>query len=99
MASAADLGISEQEFQDAVNLEKLYSLVSKANNRCANCKGSPLTHADVNGLKLLCRGCGAGKPGCKRIGDDRFKKHEIDRLEKKIGAGSSRQESRNEGLS
>lgn len=37
MSSAAELGISEQDFQEAMNLEKIYSLLNKSSGRCSKC--------------------------------------------------------------
>eukprot|EP01069_Polyplicarium_translucidae_P012654 Polyplicarium_translucidae@DN5444_c0_g1_i1.p1 len=87
MASASELGISEQEFQDAMNLEKIYGLVQRGNDRCSKDGASPVTHVDMSTYQFLCRNCATGRDNVKRIGDDRFKKFEVERLEKKCGSG------------
>eukprot|EP00917_Polyrhabdina_sp_WS-2016_P015029 GHVP01032762.1.p1 GENE.GHVP01032762.1~~GHVP01032762.1.p1 ORF type:complete len:416 (+),score=78.51 GHVP01032762.1:25-1272(+) len=87
MSSAAELGISEQEYQDAINLELLYGLISKGNDRCSRDGNSPVTHVDCNTYQFLCSSCAQGRSNCKRIGDDRFKKFEVDKMQRKFGGG------------
>lgn len=52
MATAAELGISEQEFQDALYLEKMYQVVSACRDSCTRCGSSvrddtPYIHAQT----------------------------------------------------
>eukprot|EP00921_Rhytidocystis_pertsovi_P018349 GHVQ01029030.1.p1 GENE.GHVQ01029030.1~~GHVQ01029030.1.p1 ORF type:complete len:196 (-),score=40.11 GHVQ01029030.1:300-887(-) len=86
MATAAELGMSQSEFEEAMNLEKLYFMVNK-HDRCAGCSRGGVTHVDCSRHEFLCHSCANGKSNCKKIGDDRFKAFEIQKLERKYGDG------------
>lgn len=37
MSSATELGLSNEEYRDALNLEKLYNLLNQSGNKCSKC--------------------------------------------------------------
>ncbi|CBZ53200.1 putative major ampullate spidroin 2 [Neospora caninum Liverpool] len=78
-SSPADIGLSKSEYEDAVNLEKLYFLVNKS-DRCANCGRGGVSAVDVSRYEFLCSSCCAGKSSVKRIGEDRFSSFEVNKL-------------------
>ncbi|KAF8820330.1 hypothetical protein IE077_000519 [Cardiosporidium cionae] len=82
MASRHELGVSQQEYEDAVNLEKVYNMMSR-HVRCENCDRKNPTHVDVNRHEFLCAGCASGKGNCKQVGSDRLKSADVRILERK----------------
>ncbi|PFH33520.1 hypothetical protein BESB_077370 [Besnoitia besnoiti] len=78
-SSPADVGLSKEEYEDAVNLEKLYFLSNK-NDRCANCGRGGVSAVDVSRYEFLCSSCCSGKSSVKKIGEDRFSSFEVNKL-------------------
>ncbi|XP_026192291.1 RNA polymerase II degradation factor 1 [Cyclospora cayetanensis] len=87
-ASAAEMGLSKTEYEDAVNLEKLYFLANN-HDRCASCSRGGVCAVDMQRYEFLCGGCSSGKAGAKRIGSDRFSTFEVQKLLNKFGGNSS----------
>ncbi|OEH77770.1 major ampullate spidroin [Cyclospora cayetanensis] len=100
-ASAAEMGLSKTEYEDAVNLEKLYFLANN-HDRCASCSrgcwleglqgvdtDALVSSLDMQRYEFLCGGCSSGKAGAKRIGSDRFSTFEVQKLLNKFGGNSS----------
>jgi len=86
MTTAKDLGMSQAEFEDAMNLEKMYMLVSKTD--CNECGKTPVTYAKIGSWELLCNDCGKSNSASK-IATTHFKTHEVNSFEKAIN-GSRR---------
>ncbi|KFH00791.1 putative major ampullate spidroin 2 [Toxoplasma gondii VAND] len=88
-SSPADIGLSKSEYEDAVNLEKLYFLANK-NDRCANCGRGGVSAVDVSRYEFLCSSCCSGKSSVKRIGEDRFSSFEVNKLHARFDRNTHR---------
>eukprot|EP00915_Cephaloidophora_sp_WS-2016_P009323 GHVH01013298.1.p1 GENE.GHVH01013298.1~~GHVH01013298.1.p1 ORF type:complete len:225 (+),score=35.25 GHVH01013298.1:196-870(+) len=82
MPTADELGLSTAEFEAALNLERMYSLVNKSS--CSECGSTPVTHANTSNWKLLCNKCGKNnQPNAKKISITNFKSKEVEKFENK----------------
>ncbi|CDJ60407.1 major ampullate spidroin 2, putative [Eimeria maxima] len=87
-ASAAEMGLSKTEYEDAVNLEKLYFLAN-SHDQCALCGRGGVSSVDLQRYEFLCNGCSAGKTSAKKIGTDRFTAFEVQKLLNKFGGNNT----------
>ncbi|CDJ37156.1 major ampullate spidroin 2, putative [Eimeria tenella] len=82
------MGLSKTEYEDAVNLEKLYFLAN-SHDQCAICGRGGVCSVDLQRYEFLCAGCSSGKSSAKKIGTDRFTAFEVQKMLNKFGGNSS----------
>eukprot|EP00388_Colpodella_angusta_P014243 GDKJ01035624.1.p1 GENE.GDKJ01035624.1~~GDKJ01035624.1.p1 ORF type:complete len:428 (+),score=127.02 GDKJ01035624.1:27-1310(+) len=84
----ADFGLTEEELQDAMNMEKVFAW-KKSNDKCCRCGNSGTTHVDPQKYMFSCSSC-ASTHGGTRIGSESFGTVEMQELEKNYGKGAAK---------
>lgn len=92
MSKAAELGLSEAEYADALRLERFYELVTNGcDSRCTRCSGKSITHYDVESIDFLCRICakaaergGRAKASIRVMGESKLTTMDLRKFEAKF---------------
>nr|WCP86777.1 P30 [Babesia gibsoni] len=76
-----DLGLSGREYEEAIILERIFTLTK--HNRCVTClvRLQKSTHVDPERLNLLCASCASRRPYKIQIGRDHLSMHILEKLE------------------
>ncbi|XP_053993426.1 uncharacterized protein LOC128884219 isoform X3 [Hylaeus volcanicus] len=77
-----NFGLSDQEYIDSINLEKIYSLIKKNRLRCFYCHQTP-AYIHMKTFDFLCAFHASEAKHTKKINEERFSSTEVDKILKR----------------